>query len=157
MKVNDALTGAALVALGAVVLWHIQGFPPMPGQKFGPAWFPGLVAAGLVACGGLLILQRWRAATPLPLVAWPGWIRRVRPVFGVISLLAGLLLYVALADRLGFHLTATALLVLWSRALGASWRRALPFAVLATLAIHLAFYKLLKVPLPWGLLERLAF
>ena len=27
MKFNDALLGAALAALGAVVLWHIQGFP----------------------------------------------------------------------------------------------------------------------------------
>jgi putative tricarboxylic transport membrane protein len=26
--------------------------------------------------------------------------------------------------------------------------------VAATLVIHTAFYKLLKVPLPWGLLER---
>ena len=45
MKVHDALAGAGLAALGAVVLWHIQGFPAMPGQKFGPAWFPGLIAA----------------------------------------------------------------------------------------------------------------
>ena len=48
MKVNDALIGAALAALGAVVLWHIQSFPPMPGQKYGPAWFPGLIAIGLM-------------------------------------------------------------------------------------------------------------
>jgi hypothetical protein len=30
-------------------------------------------------------------------------------------------------------------------------------AFAATLAIHLSFYQLLKVPLPWGLLERFAF
>ena len=29
----------------------------------------------------------------------------------------------------------------------------LPLAVVLTLAIHTAFYKLLKVPLPWGLLK----
>ena len=51
------MSGAALVALAAVILWHIQGFPAMPGQKFGPAWFPGLVAVGLMACGALLIVQ----------------------------------------------------------------------------------------------------
>ena len=56
-------------------------------------------------------------------------------------------------DTLGFHITATALLLLWSRLLGASWWLALPTSVFATVAIHLAFYKLLKVPLPWGLLE----
>jgi len=29
--------------------------------------------------------------------------------------------------------------------------------MIATLAIHLSFYKLLRIPLPWGLLERFAF
>lgn len=157
MKINDALSGAALVALGAVVLWHIQGFPPMPGQKFGPAWFPGLIAAGLIVCGALLVVSRLRAAAPQPLVALPDWTRRARPVAAVASVVAGLVFYVLAAGSLGFHLTAAALLLLWSRVLGASWRLALPVALAATLVIHLSFYKLLKVPLPWGLLERFAF
>ncbi len=157
MKINDALGGAALVTLGAVVLWHIQGFPPMPGQKFGPAWFPGLIAGGLIACGALLIVARLRAATSEPLLALPEWARRAQPVASVASVIAGLVLYVIVVDTLGFHLTAAALLLAWSRLLGASWRLALPGSLAATVAIHLAFYKLLKVPLPWGLLERFAF
>ena len=157
MKINDALSGAALVALGAVVLWHIQGFPPMPGQKFGPAWFPGLIAGGLIACGALLVASRLRAATSEPLLALPEWSRRARPVASVASVIAGLLLYVFVVDTLGFHITAAALLLAWSRLLGASWRLALPVSLAATVVIHLAFYKLLKVPLPWGLLERVVF
>lgn len=157
MKINDALIGAALVVLGAVVLWHIQGFPPMPGQKFGPAWFPGLIAGGFIACGALLIASRLRAATPEPLFALPEWSRRARPVASVASVIAGLLLYVFVVDTLGFHITAAALLLGWSRLLGASWRLAVPVSLAATLIIQLAFYKLLKVPLPWGLLERFAF
>jgi putative tricarboxylic transport membrane protein len=157
VKFNDALIGAALVALGAVVLWHIQGFPPMHGQKYGPAWFPGLIAIGLIACGALLIAARLRAATPQPLAALPEWTRRGRPVAGVASILGGLVLYVLAVDTLGFHITATALLLVWSRALGASWRLAVPVALAAAIVIHLAFYKLLKVPLAWGLLERFAF
>jgi len=157
VKFNDALIGAALVALGAVVLWHIQGFPPMPGQKYGPAWFPGLIAIGLMICGALLVAARLRAADSRPLFALPQWTRRARPVASVASVIAGLLLYVAAADRLGFHFTAAALLLAWSRLLGASWRLAVPVSLAATVVIHLAFYKLLKVPLPWGLLERFAF
>jgi putative tricarboxylic transport membrane protein len=157
VKINDALSGAALAALGAVVLWHIQGFPPMPGQKFGPAWFPGLIAGGLIACGALLIASRLRAATSEPLLALPEWSRRARPVASVASVIAGLLLYVFAVDALGFHITAAALLLAWSRLLGASWRLALPVSLAATVVIHLAFYKLLKVPLPWGLLERVVF
>ncbi|MSQ62378.1 MAG: tripartite tricarboxylate transporter TctB family protein [Betaproteobacteria bacterium] len=157
MKFNDALSGAALAALGALVLWHIQGFPPMPGQKYGPAWFPGLIAIGLVTCGALLAAARLRAAAPEPLLALPGWLRRARPAASVASVIAGLVLYVFVVDMLGFHVTAAVLLLVWSRLLGASWRLAAPVSLAATVGIHLAFYKLLKVPLPWGLLEQFAF
>ena len=90
-------------------------------------------------------------------MALPEWTQRARPVASVACVIAGLLLYVALADLLGFHLIATALLLAWSRLLGASWRLAVPVSVAATVVIHLAFYKLLKVPLPWGVFERFAF
>ena len=32
-----------------------------------------------------------------------------------------------------------------------------PVALLMTLLIHYAFYKLLRVPLPWGVLQRIAW
>ena len=41
MKLNDAVCGALLLLLGAVVLVHVQGFPKIPGQQYGPALFPG--------------------------------------------------------------------------------------------------------------------
>jgi len=127
----------------------------MPGQKFGPAWFPGLIAVGLMACGALLAAQTMRSGAPL--LALPAWIRRVRPVVGVASVIAGLLFYVLAADSLGFYLTALLIQTVWMRVLGASWRVTLPVAVIATVVIHLSFYKLLRIPLPWGILERFAF
>ncbi len=157
MKFNDALIGAALAALGVIVLWHIQGFPPMTGQKYGPAWFPGLIAIGLVICGSLLVLGRLRAASPQALAELPAWVRRPRAVAAVGSVIGGLLFYIFAADSLGFHITACLLLLVWSRLLRASWLLALPMAIGATLVIHLSFYKLLKVPLPWGVFERFAF
>jgi len=157
VKFNDALIGAALVALGAVVLWHIQGFPPMLGQKYGPAWFPGLIAVGLVICGSLLIFGRLRAASPQPLAALPEWVRRPRAAAAVASVIGGLLFYIFAADALGFHITASLLLLVWARLLRAPWALALPVAISATLVIHLSFYKLLKIPLPWGVFERFAF
>jgi putative tricarboxylic transport membrane protein len=76
---------------------------------------------------------------------------------GVTSVVAGLLFYFLAADTLGFYLTALPLLALWMRLLGASWRVTLPVAVIATVLIHLSFYKLLRIPLPWGVFERFAF
>jgi len=127
----------------------------MPGQRFGPAWFPGLIAVGLIVCGALLAAQAIRNGAPW--FALPAWMRSVRPVAGVTSVIAGLLFYVLAADALGFYLTALLILVVWMRVLGASWRTTLPVAVIATVVIHLAFYKLLRIPLPWGILERFAF
>ena len=158
MKVHDALAGAGLAALGGIVLWHIQGFPAMPGQKFGPAWFPGLVAVGLMACGALLIVQGLRGPERTqPWFAPPDWIHRPRPLASVTAVLGGLLFYVFAADWLGFYLTGILLLTVWSRLLGASWRMSFAVAVVATLVIHLSFYKLLRIPLPWGIFERFAF
>jgi putative tricarboxylic transport membrane protein len=127
----------------------------MPGQRFGPAWFPGVVAAGLGACGLLLIFAGIRQGGPW--IAMPDWLFRRRPALGVAAIILGLLVYILAADRLGFHIVGIALLATWTRVLGASWRLAGLVAVISTVAIHLAFYKLLRIPLPWGLLEPYAF
>jgi len=82
----------------------------MPGQKFGPAWFPGLIAAGLIACGAWLAFtakdERW--------IVMPAWLRRPRR-WRVSSVVLGLLFYVLAADTLGFYLTALLLLIVWMR------------------------------------------
>jgi putative tricarboxylic transport membrane protein len=127
----------------------------MPGQRFGPAWFPGLIAAGLGTCGLFLMVAGARQRGPW--LALPAWTARRRPLLGVGSVIAGLVFYILAADTFGFHLTGIVLLAFWTRVLGASWRVAAVVAVVATIAIHLAFYKMLRIPLPWGLLEQYAF
>jgi len=92
-----------------------------------------------------------------PLFAMPQWLQRQRPRRAVAAILAGLVAYILLADALGFHITAILILAAWMRALGASWRLTVAVSILSTLVIHLAFYKVLRVPLPWGVLERWAF
>jgi putative tricarboxylic transport membrane protein len=127
----------------------------MPGQRFGPAWFPGLIAAGLGICGVLLVVAGVRQGAPW--LALPDWMFHRRPALGVAAVIAGLVFYIVAADWLGFHVTGIVLLALWMRVLGASWRMAGVVAVVATVAIHLSFYKLLRIPLPWGLFEQYAF
>jgi len=155
LKINDALTGALLVVLGLAVLWQIQSYPAMPGQKYGAALFPGLIAAGLVVCGALLALRGAKSGAAW--VALDAWMTRARPMAGFLCVLIGLALYVVLADPLGFHLTGFLLLLAWTLVLGARPAVAVPVAILAPILIHLAFYKLLRIPLPWGVLQRFAF
>ena len=48
MRFNDAVSGAALLALAIAILFNISTYPAIPGQSVGPAVFPGLLAILLI-------------------------------------------------------------------------------------------------------------
>lgn len=161
MKFDDAVWGALLAVLGAAVLVHVQGFPRIPGQNVGPALFPGLVAAALVGAGALLIVRGWsarrQAATPGPWWQAPEWLRS-RPQLLAFAVLVGVNVFYLLAvERLGFLIVAFVYLLALMWALRVRLGRAALVALVMTLAIHYAFYKLLRVPLPWGVLQGIAW
>ena len=62
-----------------------------------------------------------------------------------------LLFYMFAVERLGFIVTAALIVLIAALAFGAKLRLALPLAALAPIGVHLVFYKLLRVPLPAGL------
>ena len=155
MKVNDAIVGAVFVALAIAILVHIQGYPLIPGQKYGPALFPGLIAVGFIATGVLLVVRGLRSGAPP--VRFAPWLASRALVTNFLAVVAVLVFYIAAADRLGFVLTGFVLLLGLFVKFGVQAGRATLIAAIATLAIHAAFYKLLRVPLPWGLLERFAW
>lgn len=155
MKVSDSLVGAFLIALAVVILVHIQGYPLIPGQNYGPALFPGVIAVGLIGCGLLLVVRGVRAR--LPLVALSGWMRNPATVTNFLAVCGVLVAYIAAADKLGFLPTAVACLLALFLKLKVRLLPALVVALAATLVIHMLFYKLLRVPLPWGVLERFAW
>jgi putative tricarboxylic transport membrane protein len=63
-----------------------------------------------------------------------------------------ILFYVLTADLLGFVPAAAIMVLAVSLTLGARLKLAIPLAILAPIGVHLVFYKLLRVPLPEGLL-----
>jgi putative tricarboxylic transport membrane protein len=63
-----------------------------------------------------------------------------------------LLFYVLAVDRIGFLPTAALVVLTTSLALGARLRLAVAMAIGAPLFVNLVFSKLLRVPLPSGLL-----
>jgi putative tricarboxylic transport membrane protein len=156
VKVNDAVFGALLAALAVAVLVAVQAYPRIPGQNVGPALFPGLVAAGLLACGVLLIVQGVRGRDG-PWIVLHDWTRSRRHLAAFVTLVVGVIAYILLANAVGFLLVAPLLLFGVFLAFGVRGRTAAIVAVIATVVIWYAFYKLLRVPLPWGVLERFAF
>jgi putative tricarboxylic transport membrane protein len=158
MKVDDRILGALFALLGAVVLWHVQSFPVIPGQKFGAALFPGVISAGLVICGLMLAVRGVRRRTSAGrLVAFEGWARDPLIVVRFLSVPAGLLFYILASNFLGFHIAASLAMMGWLLVFGMKPLPAIAVAILFPIVMHLAFYKILRVPLPWGLLQSVVF
>lgn len=156
MKLNDAIFGLLLLVLGSVVLFAIRGYPKIPGQPVGPALFPGLIAVGLCVCGLLLLLRGLRQRRG-PWLVFDDWIRSPRHVTALAVLLGSVVFYIVAANALGFLPTAVIILLALFLVLRVPPARSLLLAVVATLVVHFVFYKLLRVPLPWGLLTPYAW
>ena len=161
MKINDAVWGALLLLLSVAILIHIQGFPNIPGQKVGPALFPGFVAVGLAICAlaliGTGIAARQRGSGQAPWIGVEEWMRSPRHIIALALVVGVNAFYIRFVEMLGFVPTGVIYLAALFAVFRVRPRRIFPFALMTTLVIHYSFYKLLKVPLPWGLLERFAW
>lgn len=155
MKISDTVVGAFLIALAIAILVHIQSYPLIPGQNYGPALFPGVIAVGLLGCGVLLVVSGVRAR--LPLLAFSDWMRNPVTVTNFLGVCAVLVFYLVAAGPLGFLPTAALCLLALFLKLKVRVVPAIVVALAATLVIHFLFYKLLRVPLPWGVLEPFAW
>jgi putative tricarboxylic transport membrane protein len=163
VKLNDAVWGGLFVLLAGVILIHVQGFPQIPGQNVGPALFPGAIAVGIGVCGLLLILRGVRvrlAREERSQWQWlwlPPWLKSGQHLTAFLVLVGVNVFYLLVVDKLGFILTGFLYLLAFMWVLQVRLVRAIPIALIMTLAIHYAFYKLLRVPLPWGVLTPIAW
>ena len=149
MQLSDRVTGGVLVILGGLAAWSGSRLPAVPGQDVGPAAFPMLIGSGLVICGALIAFGIGRSFEApdeeAPAASRFGGLRALIPP-------ALLLFYMLVSEPLGFLPTAAIMVLVAALALGARMRLAVPVALLAPALVHLAFYKLLRVPLPGGVL-----
>lgn len=154
MRFDDRLTGLAAMALGAFAFFSGYRMPALPHLRFGPGFFPCLIGAALILTGAGLFMRRLIAAKPgEPWFDIEPALRTRQAVIGLGLMLGGALLYIAVADDIGFLPTAG--VVLWAN-LWWFWRRplaALWLSLAAVLLIQLFFGTFMKVPLPMGLLE----
>jgi putative tricarboxylic transport membrane protein len=147
----DLGIGVALALLAAAVLWSARAFPAVPGQKLGAGFLPTLVGAGLLVCGLALAGRSLRSQerdSAAALVARPA--EHYGSATVILAVVAG---YLLLAERLGFLIVAPLALAAMFRAFRVAGLPTAAWALGGTLLVHLAFYKLLRVPLPWGVLR----
>jgi putative tricarboxylic transport membrane protein len=161
MFIPDKVSGIMLVGLGAAAAYGGSLLPPVPGQQVGPNVFPMVVGAGLMLCGGLIalgvgsVLEQEAEADlaahsdqPAPALSRSPLVNAAKTLLPPALLFA----YVFVGDRLGFVPTAFCIVLAVSLAMGARLKLALPLALIAPVIVHLVFLKLLRVPLPPGLL-----
>ena len=158
MRVNDAVSGAALVLFALAMIYYTRTFPEMPGQHYGPALFPVLIGIGLLLTGVVLIVSGLARLRTEPLFSGGAWLRSGPHLINFLAIVGGLLLYILVSDRLGFMPTALLLLFGWLLLLrGGRPISSLAIALAVTLAVDYLFSDLLLVPLPLGVLQPLLY
>jgi putative tricarboxylic transport membrane protein len=150
MRVNDAITGILLLASAIAIFAYARTLPAIPGQDYGAAVFPMLIALGLGGCGVLLVasgVRHWQGA-----VVWSDWARTHHAWVRIAVVFLLVLAYILAAPTVGFVPISILILLVFLMLMGARWWIAAVVALAATVLIQQTFVGLLRVPLPLGFL-----
>ena len=151
MKISDTVVGVGFIGAGALIVAGTLNYPPLDAGHPGPALFPRILGTLMATLGVGLAVQGARARDATQAVEW----RRLHRNTGLVNalvVLGGVLAYLGLVEWLGFLITGTLLLFLLMWRLRVPPLRALLVAVAFITIVHFLFAKVLRVPLPLGLL-----
>jgi len=157
MRLNDAIFGVILIVFAIAEIAWTTTFPSLYGQDYGPDLFPVIIGAGLALCGLILLVRGWAQRETVPMIEWGDWASDRTIVLNVVLLIASVVFYILFSDWLGFVLTAFAMLTLLLVRLGTGLLVSIALATVVTLLIHTLFARVLLVPLPWGILQPVAW
>jgi len=157
LPLGDLLVSLGVLALGgyfaygALTISVSQSY-----SRVGPRFFPFLVAAGLLLCGALLVVQALRGHAA-PAEAGEDVDTEVPPdLVAVAGVGAALVVYLLLLETAGFVLASA--LLFWGVALAfgsRSWLRDPLIGLALGMTVYLAFTRLLGLRLPAGVLAPL--
>ncbi len=155
MGKNDYIGGGIFAGLGIfiwVYTWHFPVLMEAGGRHPGPSLFPRVLASLFILFGLMVILNGWRASrskTPPREEGVAGLkLNYFNPVFVVILIAA----FILLTPKLGFLITGTAILAILMMKLQVRPLKSLIISVVLTCFVYFMFAKILRVPLPIGLL-----
>lgn len=163
MRKAPFLTGAILSLLGVGVIAEAMRLPAIPGQTYGPGFFPAVIGIGLLVFGAIYAMSARHPAQPVIQLEGEGIApdeleetAPERPFYGALaSLVIGLVATIALWESVGFVLLMSIVLTIFMILLGVRFWNAALVAVGCTIMVYAIFIKILMVPLPAGLLAPL--
>lgn len=154
MRLNDRLIGVLAILAGLAVMSGTFGFREIPGQQFGSAFFPRILAVAMILAG---LAQIWAGIQAGGRGAWlalsdvlhgRGAIQSLCVVLAVIG-------WVVIAPLLGFIATTALMIAALSVVAGARAIRALAVGIAMSCLLFVIFAVVLRVPLPRGPIEGL--
>jgi putative tricarboxylic transport membrane protein len=151
MKISDTIVGAGFVAAGALIIAGTLNYPSLEGGHPGPALFPRILGTLMAAFGGLVSVQGLRDKDETQDVHWAG-LHRNAGFVNALFVLAGVLAYILLANRLGYLIMGSLVMLVIMVRIRVPVLRALLIAVVFNNLVYLLFAKVMRVPLPLGLL-----
>ncbi|MBI1620108.1 tripartite tricarboxylate transporter TctB family protein [Aquamicrobium zhengzhouense] len=154
MRFSDQMLGAIFLLAGLALGWYSYHLPAIPGQQYGAATFPLLIALGMVVCSAKLIFTGIRSGTG-PLIEFPDEMRNPRALAGVAATILLILFYIFFSRSLGFIPTAIVVSLSMFLILKVHPGKAAMLAVVAAFACDFIFRTMLMVPLPSGIMPRL--
>lgn len=151
VKLADVISGMTGILIGAYVFIKCQSYPEDVVMKIGPAFFPEILAGGLIVFSALLILQ---ALLGKSIGDFQKLSIREKGTQRVLLSLAVMIVYCAILKPVGFIIATIPFIMFFMFLLGN--RKILQYVwvpVAITMAVYLVFEKLLVLSLPAGLLS----
>ncbi|MBI2000670.1 MAG: tripartite tricarboxylate transporter TctB family protein [candidate division NC10 bacterium] len=151
MKISDTVVGAGFVAAGALIFAGTLNYPTLEAGHPGPSLFPRILGGLMAVFGGLVSLLGLRARDVTDEVAWLRLHKN--PAFiNALVVLAGVLAYIFLVEHLGFLIMGALVIFTLMWRLQVRPVKAAVVAIVFNTLVHFLFAKVLRVPLPLGIL-----
>jgi putative tricarboxylic transport membrane protein len=147
MKRNDIIAGGIFIALGIFIFTQTWNYPSPEEGHPGPDLFPNILALLFIGFGLALILKARRLiSAEAEIISGP------KKISNALFVLAIVAVYVGVVNFVGFLITSAVLLFLLMKKLGVTILKSAIASIIITLFINLMFSKILRVPLPYGIL-----
>ena len=160
MGKKDYISGGIFAALGLIIWAFTFQFPVLDGGHPGPSLFPRVLGTLFIFFSLFVILEGWRKSKTPPPPPPPasedeegnviilGEKSYFNPVLVIILIAA----FIALAGHLGFIITGWAVLFILMWKLNTKPLKGLIISAFVVCFIYFVFVKILRVPLPQGIL-----
>ena len=150
MGTKDYIGGGIFIALGVFIWSMTLQFPALEGGHPGPSLFPRVLATLFIFFGAMVVFHGWKSRrikeeTPAE-KEFP--LNKFNPILVIILIAA----FIALANKLGFIFTGAGILFILMMKLRVSFFKSSIVSILLVCFVYFMFAKILRVPLPIGLL-----